>query len=60
VPSTSTNFAANDIIYWVVTDSAVRALTAGDSAHVEVLHEAAGGADCQTDAHFRSIEIDYV
>jgi len=61
-PSTSTNFAANDIIYWTLTsadDADIGDLTRGDSLEIKVLHEAAGGDDCETDAFFRSIEITY-
>jgi len=60
VASASSNFAADDIIHWLITDAAVLALVGGDSVEVKVLHEVAGGADCETDARFRTVEIEYV
>jgi len=59
VDSTSSNFAANDIIYWTVTHADVTALTGGDSVEVKVVYAAAAGANCATDARFRTIEIEY-
>lgn len=61
--SETTNFAADDIIYWELTssdDADLGHLAAGDSVELKVLHEAAGGADCATDARFRFIELRYV
>lgn len=61
--STSSNFAANDIIYWIINssdDSDIADLAGGDSLDIKVLHEAAGGDDCATDARFRTVEIQYV
>ena len=59
-PSTSANFAANDVIYWTLTAAGLRAMLGGDSIEVKVLHEVAGGADCATNAYFRTVEIEYV
>jgi parallel beta-helix repeat protein len=59
-PSTSVNFAANDVIYWTVITAGVLALLGGDSVEVKVLHEIAGGADIATNAYFRTVEIEYV
>jgi len=59
-PSTSVNFAADDVIFWTVITAGVLALLGGDSVEVKVLHEIAGGADCATDAYFRTVEIEYV
>lgn len=58
--SESTNFAADDVIYWICSPAGVTALTGGDSVEIKVLHEIAGGADCQTDAFFRTASIEYV
>lgn len=60
--STSTNFAADDIVYWVLTatdDSDIGDLAAGDSVEIKVLGEDAGGADCTTDCRFRTVQIEY-
>lgn len=35
-------------------------LDGGDSIEVKVLHEAAEGDNCQTDAFFRTVTIEYV
>lgn len=62
-PSDTTNFAANDIIKWVLTpsdDADIGHLRAGDSLDIKVLHEAAGGDDCETDARFRDVWIEYL
>lgn len=58
-PSTSTNIAADDVIYWTLNSAQILALSAGDSIEVKVLHEAAGGADVETNAYFRTVEIGY-
>jgi len=58
-PSTSTNIAADDIIYWTLDSAQILALSAGDSIEVKVLHEAAGGADVETNAYFRTVEVGY-
>lgn len=59
-PSTSVNFAANDIVFWTVTTAGVLALLGGDSVVVRAIYEAAGGDDCDTDGRFRTVEIEYV
>lgn len=59
-PSTSGNFAADDVIFWTLVTIGVLALLGGDSVEVKVLHEAAGGDDCATEAYFRTVEIEYV
>lgn len=59
-PSTSANFAADDVIFWTIVTAGVLALLGGDSVEVKVLHEAAGGADCATNAYLRTVEIGYV
>jgi parallel beta-helix repeat protein len=61
--SVSTNFAANDYIYWWVTygdDADISDLTGGEHLQFKVLHEAAGGDNCATDAVFSSVTVDYV
>ena len=59
-PSTSTNFAADDIIYWVLTEAGILALVGGDSVEIKVLYEDAGNGDVVTDAFFRTVTIEYV
>lgn len=62
-PSASVNFAVNDYIHWLLTatdDADIDDMIGGDSIMIKVLHEAAGGADCETDAVFLCVEIDYV
>lgn len=58
--STSVNFAADDIIFWINTEAGTLALVGGDSVEIKVLHEAAEGDNCETDAYFRTVEIEYV
>jgi len=58
-PSTSTNIAADDVIYWTLTSAQILALATGDSIEVKALHEDAGGADVETNAYFRTVEIGY-
>ncbi len=57
--STSSNFAADDVIYWTLTSAQILALNAGDSIEVKVLHEVAGNGDCLTNAYIRTVEIGY-
>lgn len=57
--STSTNFAADDIIYWIIDSASINALKGGDSVEVKVLHEAAVAPDCATDAFFRAITVEF-
>ena len=62
-PSESSNFAANDVIYWLLDatdDTDLDEMFGGDQIMVQVLHEAAGGPDCATDAAFTCVEIEYV
>jgi len=59
-PSTSSNFAADDVIFWTLTSAQIVALLGGDSVEVKVLHEAAGDGDCATNAYMRTVEIEYV
>lgn len=58
-PSTSSNFAADDVIYWTITEAGVLALLGGDSVEVKVLHEAVGDGDIDTQAYFRTVTIEY-
>lgn len=59
-PSTSEDFAADDVIYWTLITAGVLALLGGDSVEVKVLHEAADNGDCTTNAYLRTVEIEYV
>ncbi len=59
-PSTSSNFGADDVIFWTLATAGVLALLGGDSVEVKVLHEAAGNGDCATNAYLRTVEIEYV
>lgn len=59
-PSVTTNFAANDVIYWQLTVAGITALLGGDSVEVKVLHEIAGGGDVATNAYLRTVELEYV
>jgi parallel beta-helix repeat protein len=59
-PSTSVNFAVDDVIFWTVTTAGALALKGGDSVNIQAVGEVAGGADCATDAYFRTAEIEYV
>ena len=61
--STSSNFAANDVIYWTLTasdDPDIDDFVGGDAIMIKVKHEAAGDGDCATDAAFLCVEIEYV
>jgi len=59
-PSTTINFAADDVIFWTLTSAQITALLGGDSVEVKVLHEAAGNGDVITNAFLRTVEFDYV
>lgn len=59
-PSTSSDFAADDVIYWTITEAGILALLGGDSVEVKVLHEAAGNGDIDTQAYFRTVTIEFV
>jgi len=61
--SYSTNFGVNDNIEWRITDgdsATIASFAAGDTVLFQVLHEAAGGADCATDAAFHNVQIKYI
>lgn len=61
--SSTTNFAANDYVYWELTaadDADIGHLTGGDRLQLKVQHEATVGADIATDAVFQAVEIEYV
>lgn len=61
--STSLNFAANDVIFWTVTatdDIDLEEMFGGDQIMIQVLHEAASGGACETDAIFTCVIIEYV
>ena len=62
-PSETTNFAVNDVIFWLLDatdDTDIDDMVGGDQVMIKVLHEIAGGADCATDAAFTCVEIEYV
>ena len=61
--SRSSNFAQYDAIYWIMDttiDVDVDDMFGEDQIMIQVLHESAGGADCETDAVFLCVIIDYV
>jgi parallel beta-helix repeat protein len=58
-PTTTSNFAADDVIFWELSSAEIVALNAGDSIQVVVLHEAANGGGIETDAYIRTVEIEY-
>lgn len=58
-PSITSNFAANDVIYWELTSAQIVALLGGDSIQVVVLHEAANAGGVVTNAYLRTVEIEY-
>lgn len=57
---TSVNFAADDVIYWTLTNAGILALLGKDSIQVKVDGAAADGDNCATNAYFRTVEIEYV
>ena len=59
-PSTSLNFGADDIIFWEIDEAGVLDLREADSVQVKVLHEDAANGDCQTNAYFRTVELEYI
>jgi len=59
-PSTSSVFAADDVIFWTVATAGVLALLGGDSGELKVLHEAANAGGVETNAYFRTVSIEYV
>ncbi|MBA7616092.1 hypothetical protein ES703_23383 [subsurface metagenome] len=58
-PTTTSNFAANDVIFWELSSAQIVALLGGDSIEVKVLHEAANGGGIATNAYLRAVEIEY-
>jgi len=60
VLSTSSNFAADDIIYWTYTAAGLIALVGGDSVQIEILFEDTVGDNIETDAWFRTVSFEYV
>jgi len=61
--SVSTNFAANDWIYWQVDpadDVDIDDFAAGDHIQIKVTFAAADGGNCATDATFTCTVIEYV
>ena len=64
-PSTSTNFAVEDVIYWTFTsadDADIGDLGPGDLLQWCIYYETAGGADCETDVLICGyvLEIEYI
>jgi len=62
-PSETTNFAVNDVIYWLLDasdDTDIDEMVGGDQVMIKVIHEAAGGDDVETDAVFTCVELEYV
>ncbi|KKM84021.1 hypothetical protein LCGC14_1303460 [marine sediment metagenome] len=58
--SISVNFAADDVIFWRNIEAGVLALLGGDSVEVKVLHAPVSGDNLDTQAYFRTVEIQYV
>jgi parallel beta-helix repeat protein len=58
--STSTNFAADDVIYWTITAAGLLTMLGKDSIQARVDGAAADGDNCATNAYFRTLEIEYV
>jgi hypothetical protein len=58
--STSINFTADDVIYWMLTTAGLLAMLAKDSVELKVDYAAADGDNCATAAYFRTVEIEYV
>ena len=53
----------NDVIYWTITasdDADIDDMIGADQIMIKVLHEAASGPSCQTDAVFTCVIIEYV
>lgn len=58
--SETTNFAADDIIYWEIDsadDADIPHLSGGDAVTLKVSGVNAAGDNCATDAHFIALEI---
>ena len=58
--SISVNFAADDVIFWRNIEAGTLALLGGDSVEVKVLHAPVSGDNLDTQAYFRTVEIQYV
>jgi len=58
--SISVNFAADDVIFWRNIEAGTLALLGGDSVEVKVLHAPVEGENLDTQAYFRTVEIQYV
>lgn len=58
--SVTTNFAANDNIYWESTDSAILAWQRGDWGYVHCLYESGVEPDCATDVNLQTLEVLYL
>ena len=58
--STSTNFAADDVIYWTITAAGLLTMLGKDSIQVRIDGAAADGDNCATNAYIRTCEIEYV
>ena len=56
----SANFAADDVIYWVLASAGLIALVGGDSVEFKVLYRVAAGANIDTQAYIRTLSIEYV
>jgi len=62
-PSDTTNFAADDYIEWTLTasdDTDIDEIHGGDTVQIKCQHEAAGGADCETDCVLQAVELHYI
>ena len=58
--SATTNFAADDIVYWEINsgdDADIGHLLGGDSVEFKVVGQALAGDDCATDARFHCIHV---
>jgi len=61
--STSSNFAANDNIFWVFThndDADMRDFTGGDCIEIKLKYSAAVDVDCATNVYIKSIKLWFV
>jgi parallel beta-helix repeat protein len=61
--SDTTNFSNGDGVTWILTpsdDADIGHMVGGDTVAVKVLHEAADGDNCETDAVFLCVEIEIV
>jgi hypothetical protein len=58
--SNTTNFAVADIVEWVLTDTVLGNISAGDSCDFYAFGNVAVAPDAATDTRFRSILVEYV